>query len=272
MRLLIICILTIFFMSCSQSDKKTVNVIFLHHSTGKRVWKGNPNRIIYRISKTGDVERWLNKYNRKYKANIKVDHMDFPKKEPYGWKNYPFDYYNIWVKHAGKEPYMKEPTLEILTEKYDIIIWKHCYPVSNILDESDYLPDIDSDVKTVSNYKLQYNALKKKMLSFPQTKFIVWTPPPLAESKTNPDEAKRTKSFYEWMINLWDEKNDNIFIWDYYMLAAEGELYLKTEYATGINDSHPNKVFAGKASRLFANRIIQVMEGTADDKDMKGID
>ena len=38
--------------------------------------------------------------------------MAFPKASPYGWHNYPYDYYDIWVKHAGNEPYMEEPSME----------------------------------------------------------------------------------------------------------------------------------------------------------------
>ena len=34
--------------------------------------------------------------------------MSFPKPNPYGWNNYPYDYYNIWVKNAGEELYMEE--------------------------------------------------------------------------------------------------------------------------------------------------------------------
>ncbi len=273
MKYLIINIIIVFslFMCCSADNNKSINVIFLRHSTGGRIWKGNPNRVIYKLTKTGDVERRIKKYNRKHEVKINIEQMAFPKKEPYGWKNYPYDYYNIWIKHAGDKPYLEESTLEILTKKYNVIIFKHCYPVSNILDDLEN-PDVDSEIKTVSNYKLQYNELKKKMHSFPATKFIIWTPPPRVASKTNFDEAKRTREFYEWMINTWDEKNDNIFIWDYYKLATEGGLYLKPEYSAGINNSHPGRAFSGKASRLFANRIIQVVNNTADNKDAAGCD
>ena len=48
-----------------------------------------------------------------------IEEKIFPKAEPYGWNNYPYDYYNIWVKNAGEQPFMEEPTLEILTKEYD---------------------------------------------------------------------------------------------------------------------------------------------------------
>ncbi len=43
-------------------------------------------------------------------------------------------------------------------------------------------------------------------------------------------------------------------------LETEGGLYLKEEYATSPNDSHPNGEFASKAAQLIFNRIIDVIE------------
>ena len=60
--------------------------------------------------------------------------------------NDPYDYYNIWVKNAGNEPYKGEPTLEILTSKYDVIIFKHCFPSSNVEPDTG-APDINSKNK-----------------------------------------------------------------------------------------------------------------------------
>lgn len=69
-------------------------------------------------------------------------------------------------KNAGESSFMEEPTLEILTRKYEIIAFKHCFPVGRILEDKG-TPNIDSNEKRVENYKLQYNALKTKMHSFP---------------------------------------------------------------------------------------------------------
>ena len=48
-------------------------------------------------------------------------------------------------------------------------------------------PDPGSLKKTVENYKAQYEALKEKLNSFPQTKFILWTA--AANEKSNASEA-----------------------------------------------------------------------------------
>ena len=60
------------------------------------------------------------------------------------------------------------------------------------------------------------------MHEFPNNKFIVWTPAVCTKNKMTEDEAKRTNQFYKWMIDEWDEKGDNIFIWDFYKYETEG--------------------------------------------------
>ena len=204
-----------------------------------------------------------------YKHNYNIEELFFPKKEPYGRRNYPFDYYNIWVKNAGDQPYKEEPTLEILTKKYDVIIFKHCFPVSSIKADS-LSSDINSDIKTLSNYKLQYEALKRKMLEFPKTKFIIWTPPALLKIHTHKEQAERANEFSDWIKNVWDDKGDNIFLWDFRELQVESGLYFKSEYALDTNDSHPNRKFSEIVVPYFCRRIVDVIEERGDSSSLTG--
>lgn len=158
---------------------------------------------------------------------------------------------------------MEEPTLEILTAKYEVIIFKHCFPVSRILDDTG-TPNIDSDEKRIENYKLQYNALKQKMHEFPNNKFIVWTPAVCTKNKMTEDEAKRTYQFYRWMVDDWDEKGDNIFIWDFYKYETEGDLYLREKNAYGPDNSHPGQEFSARVAPLLCKYIIDVMESASE--------
>lgn len=246
-------------------NKNTENqykIIFLHHSTGGIIKSGEirPIRFIGRFLKQESyISNWLKQYNTSNETNYVIDEQYFPKEELYGWNNYPYDYYNIWVKNAGDQPYLNEPTLEILTKQYNLIIFKHCYPVSNIKEDINQ-PDINSSEKRIENYKLQYLALKQKLNEFPDTKFLVWTGAAQIESNITKEQAQRAKEFFDWVLKEWDTPNDNIFIWDFYNLETEGTLYLKTEFATNPSDSHPNLSFAKRVSRLFCERIIEVIE------------
>lgn len=262
MRFLII-ISVLLFTSCRSDNESMKRIIFLHHSTGQSIWTGKTNKYIYKLTKKGDVQKFFDTYNRKNKTDYEITERIFPKSAPYGWNNYPYDYYNIWVKNAGDKPFLEEPTLEILTKQYDVIIFKHCYPVSRIKEDTGS-PDINSDVKSIGNYKLQYEALKRKMHEFPDTKFIVWTPAVNTRAGMTEDEARRTRMFYNWIIDEWDEKGDNIFIWDFYKYETEDGLYLADKNAYSPDNSHPGRDFAGLIAPVFAKYIIDVIESATD--------
>lgn len=261
MRTFVLFFVMVMLVGCSSNDEVSSRIIFLHHSTGGTVWRGSTNRYVQKITGKGDVERFFTKYNKKHNTTYEIVDRSFPRTEPYGWKNYPYDYYNIWVKNAGSQSFMEEPTLEMLTEDYDVIIFKHCYPVGEILEDTGS-PDINSDERRLENYKLQYNALKQKMHEFKDTKFILWTPAALVANMTTEEQALRTREFYKWMINDWNEDGDNIFLWDFYKLETDGELYLKNENAASPDDSHPNPSFSGRVAPLFGQFIIDCIEGS----------
>ena len=257
--ILLVAILLFRFFNKKESGNE-YKILFLHHSTGNIIKNAGSPPIRYigkLINQKSFVAKWLEDYNKKHGANYVFEEQFFPKKKPYGWNNYPYDYYNIWVKNAGEEPYMNEPTLEILTKKYNMIVFKHCFPVSDI-DEDINQADINSPEKRIENYKLQYKALKQKMLEFPDTKFLVWTGAARVEKSISKERAQRAKSFFDWVRKEWDTPGDNIYIWDFYDLETEGDLYLKPEYASSPTDSHPNKILAEKAAPLLCQRIVEI--------------
>lgn len=249
---------------CHSSNRVEMEkIIFLHHSTGQAVWLGSTNRYVYRLTRKGDVQKYFDRYNRSHKTAYQISDMKFPQALPYGGRNYPYDYYNIWVKNAGVHPYMEQPTLEMLTKEYDVIVFKHCFPVGFIQEDTGY-PNVDSEEKRLENYYLQYGALKQKMHAFPNNIFIVWTPPALLKKATTEEQAKRTHDFYQWVMDEWNEKGDNIHVWDFYGYETEGDVYMNEAFALGSGDSHPNAGFAAQMAPLFARFMIDCMEGRVD--------
>jgi hypothetical protein len=259
MKKLLLILSVILLTGCSGNETTMKKAIFLHHSTGYAIWLGKTNNYIYKITNKGDVQKYIDKYNRVNREKYQISEMFYPKKEPYGWKNYPFDYYNIWVKNAGNTPFQSEATLEILTKEYDLIIFKHCFPASRIQPDTG-MPIIDSEIKSLENYRIQYEALKDKMHQFPDNKFIVWTPAVYTQKLMTEEEALRTRGFRDWMVDDWDEKGDNIFIWDFYSNETEGGLYLADKNAVNPENSHPNIQFASSVAPLFGRFIIDVIE------------
>jgi hypothetical protein len=229
-------------------------IIFLHHSTGGVIWGGG-------------VENWVSAYNAAHSKSYQIVERAFPASSPYGWNNYPYDYWNIWVQHAGSQTYLNEPPLEMLTTEFQVIVWKHCYPVSAIAADTGSA-NASSATQTLENYKLQYAALKAKMLSFPNTRFIVWTGSALIQSETNPTSAARAREFATWVKETWDVPGDNIFVWDFRELETQGGLYLLPGYSAG--DSHPNSTLATMIAPWFGQRIVDVIEGRGDSGSITG--
>ncbi len=249
--------------STKNNLKIDYKIIFLHHSTGRIIYDGHNqyNRIIRKIFQLQSyVPKWIKNHNQINGTNYQITEQYFPQKETYGWNNYPYDYYNIWIKNAGEQPFQSEPTLEILTKKYNLIIFKHCFPVSNILEDINR-PDINSTEKRIENYKLQYIALKRKLNEFPNTKFLIWIGPALLEANTTKEQALRAKVFFDWVRNVWNTGDDNVFLWDFYELETEGTLFMKTENSINPMNSHPGKSFAQRVAPLFCQRIVDVIEG-----------
>ena len=242
--------------AAQSAEKAGARIILLHHSTGECVWNGG-------------VPAWFSAYNAANGTNYTIVEQNFPKESPYGWENYPYDYWNIWVAHAGARPFKEEPTLEMLTSKYDVIVFKHCFPVSNIEADTGQ-GDVASSEKRVENYKLQYAALKEKMRKFPATKFIVWTGAAQVRGEIDAAAAGRAKAFFNWVRSEWDEKGDNIYVWDFYELETEGGLYLKGEHAAGASDSHPNEKFCKTVAPYLCQRIVDVISGKGDTGSVTG--
>jgi hypothetical protein len=235
--------------------REGVHIIFLHHSTGGVIWEGG-------------VADWFEDYNGAHGTDYLISERAYPG-DGYPWANYPYDYWNIWIEHEGDRPYKKQDTLEILTQDYEVIIWKHCFPVSAVEPDTGSA-DLASEVQSLENYKLQYEALKEKMYEFPDTQFIVWTGAALVAGATDEDSARRAQEFFDWVKESWDEPGDNIHLWDFWQLETEGGLYLLDDYAADPADSHPNASFATRVAPYFAQRIVDVIEGRGDTGSLTG--
>ncbi len=236
-------------------------IIFLHHSTGAN------------LCEEGKVLKWFDYYNSLYDTSHQFFTRPYPGLKPKPMYNYPYDYWNLWVKGADKlSSQQGRPSLDELTSKYDVIVLKHCYPVSDIQKDTGF-PQIDSDRKSIENYKLQYRALRDLMDSYSDTTFILWTLVPRNRVATTYKHAIRAKEFVNWVKNKFlfedGKTHSNIFIFDFWGLTAEqsqkpnkGEPYcLKWEYERmhGERDSHPNEkaniIIAPKFAEFIVNSI-----------------
>jgi len=248
---------------------REVRIGYLHHSTGEAVWNGG-------------VPEFIQKWNDAHGTRYRIREVTYPATtgggwppllrrlvSTYPWANYPYDYWNLWVSHTGSSHDRGEKNLDDLAKEFDVIVFKHCFPVSRV-QPGGATPRVDSDEKTIANYKLQYAALKERLHQFPKTRFIVWTGAALPESSTSPDDARRARDFFEWVKGSWDEKGDNVFVWDFLELETGGGLFLKPEHGSAPGNAHPGPAFSRRVAPLVGRRIVDVVEGRGDETQLTG--
>lgn len=237
----------------------TVRIAYLHHSTGGVIWDGG-------------VPATITAWNAAHGTDYRITAITYPDtglngSSSYPWNNYPYDYWNLWVNHQGASRDRNEANLDDLAASYDVIVLKHCFPVSGIGADG-ATSSVSSEAKTLANYRLQYAALKARMRQLAHKRFLVWTGPALVVSATSSTQAQRAVDFAAWVKGTWDEAGDNVYVWDFRQVETGGALYLPAAYSAG--DSHPNATLAARAAPLVARRIIDVIEGRGDTGSLTG--
>lgn len=227
-----------------------IKAVLLHHSVGAGVYFQGVPQAIARLSAIQGMAH-------------QVDELGYPAGTGSG--NDPYDYWNIWVRNAGPQPFNGDPTLEVLSSAagggYNLIIWKHCF-FSSFIEADSGKPDIASRVKRLENYKLQYEALKQKMRAFPRLRFLLWTLPVCPEGTIPKEQAERARAFVDWVKGTWDEPGDNIHLWDFNMLeTGGGTWFVNYSNPTG---AHPGKPFNQCAAQILVDRIMAVAHGWGD--------
>jgi len=216
-----------------------LRIHFLHHSTGGNL-----------IGGAGGIAKMFDAYNLENGTNLLfTEEWSAPS------DNYPYDYFSVTFTPAK---------LQDLALKYDVVIWKHCYPGSSILEDTGY-PDINSSRKSIENYTLQYRTLRDRLDSHPDRKFILWTLPPLHRKASTADMARRAAQFTEWV--KWEyltENGDhpNQFIFDFRRYMTGPDNFLRYEYELDHNssDSHPNQLANDTVCPIFFNSIIDILK------------
>lgn len=253
MYLVLICI-----FCATVNNAYSQKVIFLHHSTGNNVYK------------EGNVISLMDSYNKANGRSLVITERSYPN-DPWTWSNYPYDYWKLWIGGSCNPANPNIECMNTLASKYDMVILKHCFPGADILPNTGK-PDVNSDVKTLENYKEQYRALRSLFDSYPRTKFMIWTLTPLHRLDTSPENALRAYEFVKWVNKEWltedGKSHPNIIIFDFYSLIAElnGNQANSVRYCLKYDfekshtdsDSHPNVVANQYVGPIFVKAITDV--------------
>jgi hypothetical protein len=251
--------LLVFYLITLSGFSQKNKAVFLVHSTGTGLYSH------------GKVADWVKTYNSANGTNFQITARTYPD-TPWPWENYPYDYWKLWVNNSCNNSNPNIECLSSIASNYGLVIFKHCYPGASINPDTG-IPSISSSRKSLENYKLQYRALRTLMDGMPDKKFMVWTLVPLHRLATTTEEAARAYEFAKWVKDQWlteDGKlHANIFIFDFYSLAAEmnekpvnGKQYcLKYEYEDShtSSDSHPNTLANQTIGPLFSQAVVKVL-------------
>ncbi len=200
-----------------------------HHSTGDSILNGG----LLKGLKANNVDFYDINYKEAvvdgYVIGDHTDPQDFPKN--FNTPKY-FDVIKRWELKGDKK-------------QHDIIMFKSCFPASDIKDDA-----------LINNYKAWYQSLLPTFKQHPDILFIAMSTPPLVKRATSPKSAVRARKWAKWITTEYAKGMRNVKVFDLFNALAmlEGKLHQNTlvpQFAVSPDDSHPTKAGAQAVTRLF---------------------
>jgi hypothetical protein len=149
----------------------------------------------------------------------------------------------------------------------DIVMFKSCFPNSDVVADGDAPGDPNVPVRTIANYKALFGELKREFAKYPNTLFIYLTSPPLVPELTTTVNAKRAHAFNSWVVNEFvpaykqETGLSNFAAFDLHAVLADSDNVLKAEYRQNIEgDSHPNTMASRAAVEAFLRVFDQIWD------------
>ena len=217
-------------------------MVFLHHSVGRNIlYEGGLRDSLLEmgilvkgatygddIGQKTDIVDWWPKFQKDMNRIL-------------GFKAHPNLYYDSDVSN-------------------DIVMFKSCFPNSNIEGEGSGSGDPLSSERTTANYKTAFFKIAEEINKHPDRLFVYVTSPPLVPEKTSPENATRARDFNNWLMTEYlpeYEKTSglsNLVIFDLFDALADESGFLKKEYRRPEpGDSHPNE----QANKAIASKYME---------------
>ena len=215
-----------------------LTMIWHHHSTGREILNGG----LLDALKANNIDCYSLYYQEAqvdgYVIGDHTDPPDFPRN--FNTPKY-FETIKSWKLSGDKK-------------QHDIIMFKSCFPASNI--NSDAMLD---------QYREYYNALLTTFKNNPDILFIAMSTPPLVKDATTPENAKRAREWAKWITEEYAKDVPNVKVFDLFnsLVILEGNPDANTlvpQFAESKTDSHPVAAGAKAVTRMFIpwlNRVIR---------------
>ncbi len=217
---------------------RPLSMVWLHHSTGDRLLRGG---LLDALKNDGLAFHDMNYDEATVDGYVVGDHTnidDWPK--VFNTPKY-FDTLKRW-ELGGDRPH------------HDIVMFKSCYPNSNIKTDAQ-----------LQEYKQHFSSLLPTFQANPDIMFIAMSTPPLVKANTSADAANRARQWSRWLTGQYASGVKNVKVFDLFeaLAIAEGKPDANTlapQFASGRGDSHPSPEGARAVTRLFVpwlNRAVR---------------
>ena len=223
---------------------KTLTMNWMHHSTGKNLLEGGLLAALQANNiKFHDMYYEEGKADDGYVIGDHTNPEHFPK--AFNTPKY-FDVIRKWELEGGKQ--------------HDIVMFKSCFPASDIKDEATY-----------KKYQDYYKAMLPTFEKHKDILFIGMSTPPLMKGKTTPDNAKRARKWARWVTTEYSNL-PNVKIFDLFAAMAiienkPDQNTLAPQFGAAKYDSHPTKEAAQAVTRLFIPWLNRVLRDSGKVKD-----
>lgn len=233
--------------------------VFLHHSTGNRVW----DFTRYDQNYTGatiplEIADYNLRKNLTGENAVSMNESWFPSSESglgNDWFNWHWIFDNLEPR-ANIYPYL---------DNNKIIVIKSCGPSALMTGYGSPNDTTGSGVtaKTIYNYKWHWRSIVRIMENHPENFFVIWTGTPVPQRDSNIPQALLCHEFNTWakdtlaagLDETYGDFPPNVFVWDWFHRICDGNYFLRPEFVTSSEDGHPNELVSDLMAPLFVQEI-----------------
>ena len=224
--------------------------IFLHHSTGGRIWGPNGSQV----SVPSEIAKYNSSHGLAGSDSVKMSQVWSPAgvhQNDNEWATWHIIFDNADTSNDIRPILASNP----------IVMIKSCFPSSAMARYGTSADTLTPTVRSVWNYKWHWRYLISVMKEHPQNFFVIWTNAPLVAGATNATSAALSDNFCRWAKDTLSKGLDprvgafpkNIFVFDFFHLLAGSDGMLPLSLAASSTDSHPNSA----ATALVAPQLVK---------------
>ncbi len=195
-----------------------VKLIFIHHSTGENWLDDNNGGLGLALSENNYFVSDTNYgWGPSYADRGTIgDNTDIPDWLEWFRSENTASYMSALYNESSTHSSYTRGNLENPGGENEIIMFKSCYPNSDLWGTPDDLPSPPDYPLTVGHAKYVYNQLLLYFEAHPDKLFVVITAPPLIDDA----HANNARAFNQWLMNDWLIQNNyvlkNVVIFDFY--------------------------------------------------------